>query len=276
MKVLKFFTIIFMLFGLHAEEYKFEMKGVKASLVSEYSSIAPGQKFTVAVFLQHFDDFHTYWRNPGMVGYATQIKWILPEGFKAGEVKWQVPERAKMLKFNCHAYSGDTYLLAEIQAPGKLPEKFDLKAKIGGMSCSTKECCKIGFMNLSVSLRGADKSVKDVGGAIIVSTAKKKLPEKLKSVAVKGELKDGFLYLNFSSSKKIKNAEDIYFYANENITDTEKQQELTVNGNGSLQLKIKLSSYVPENLKTIEGLLYRKSGWNEDGAQYSKVSLNLN
>lgn len=276
MKVLTFFTALFIFIGLNAEEYKFEMKGVKASLISEYSTIKPGQKFTVGVYLQHFDDFHTYWRNPGMVGYATQINWILPEGFKAGEVQWQVPERAKMLKFNCHAYKGDTILLVDIQAPEKLPEKFDLKAKIGGMSCSTKECCKIGFMNLSVSMKGAEKAVKNEADAKTVDAAKKKLPEKLEGVKVQGDVNAGYLYLNISSSKNITDTEDIYFYANENITDTETEQELTVNKDGSLQLKVKLSSYVPENLQKVSGLLYRKSGWNKNSSQFSKVAINLN
>ena len=62
------------------------MKGVKINLLSEADAVSPGSKFTVAIHLQHFDGFHTYWKNPGMVGVATQIDWTLPKGFKAGDL----------------------------------------------------------------------------------------------------------------------------------------------------------------------------------------------
>ena len=80
------FVGVLLLFTVSAEEFKFEMKGVKVSLISELSAVAPGEKFTAAFYIQHFDDFHTYWKNPGLVGFATTITWDLPKGFEAGEL----------------------------------------------------------------------------------------------------------------------------------------------------------------------------------------------
>ena len=57
---------------------------VKAHLVSEVSSIAPGESFWVALEFNIRDGWHTYWRNPGDSGQATSLKWQLPPGFTAG------------------------------------------------------------------------------------------------------------------------------------------------------------------------------------------------
>src|SRR6202042_1445837 len=64
---------------------------VKAHLVSEVSSIAPGQSFWVALEFNIRDGWHTYWRNPGDSGQATSLKWQLPPGFTAGDIVWTAP-----------------------------------------------------------------------------------------------------------------------------------------------------------------------------------------
>jgi thiol:disulfide interchange protein DsbD len=46
---------------------------VKARVVSEVQSIAPGQVFWVALELDIKDGWHTYWRNPGDSGEATKL-----------------------------------------------------------------------------------------------------------------------------------------------------------------------------------------------------------
>src|ERR1700675_5207329 len=61
---------------------------VKAHLVSEVSAVAPGQSFWVALELSIRDGWHTYWRNPGDSGQATTLKWQLPAGFTAGDIRW--------------------------------------------------------------------------------------------------------------------------------------------------------------------------------------------
>ncbi len=133
-----------------------EFVGVKAELISEAETIVPGQTFTVALSLKHKAGYHTYWINPGMVGYATSLSWELPGGFKAGEVQWPVPERCKMVGYNAHGYNGDTLLLVDISAPESLPEgPVTLKAKGGWMACGrgARECCNVGFKEFTLNLK---------------------------------------------------------------------------------------------------------------------------
>ena len=53
---------------------------VKARLISEVDAIAPGQSVWVALELDIRDGWHTYWRNPGDSGQATELRWTLPAG----------------------------------------------------------------------------------------------------------------------------------------------------------------------------------------------------
>lgn len=273
----QFIFVLFLIFGLtgqmYSEEYKFEMKGVKASLISEAKSISPGQKFTVALFIQHFDGFHTYWKNPGMVGFATSLRWDLPKGFKAGNIQWQVPERSKMLKYNCHAYKSDTYLLVDIQAPNELPENIKIAGKVGGMSCSTKECCKIGYIDVAVDLAKSSKTEYDFETKARIDQARRRLPLKNKAYSFSAKRIDDSIVFKVAS-KDLPNNLNLYFYAGENIADTEKEQIFTLEG-GKLQLKLKLNEYAAEDLKVFKGLLYSEDGWGKSGRKYLPVECSL-
>ena len=51
-----------------------------AELVSQQESIAPGGTVHLALRQKIQKDWHTYWRNSGDAGNATEIKWTLPAG----------------------------------------------------------------------------------------------------------------------------------------------------------------------------------------------------
>ena len=275
---MKLFISVFVLLSgllnsLYSEEYKFEMKGVKASLISEVKSIAPGQKFTVAIYLQHFDGFHTYWKSPGLVGFATSVKWNLPEGFKAGEMQWQVPERSKMLKYNCHAYKGDTYLLVDIQAPQEIPDRFTIAAKVGGMSCSTKECCKIGYIDIGVALAKSSSVLYDSKAKTAIEKARKKNPEASKEFSFKAKRDGASITLEVSGGVYTLDS-GLYFYTDENIADTEAEQE-SKSVEGNLVITFKLNKYASNELRTLKGLLFSEKGWGKTGQQYLPVNCTL-
>jgi len=52
----------------------------------------PGETVMAAVHLHMDANWHTYWKNPGLSGIASDIKWQLPKGMSAGEIQWPVPE----------------------------------------------------------------------------------------------------------------------------------------------------------------------------------------
>src|SRR3569623_778278 len=66
---------------------------VQARLVAEDTAIAPGSAITIALEEKIAPAWHTYWQNPGDAGAPTEIRWTLPEGWKADAIQWPRPKR---------------------------------------------------------------------------------------------------------------------------------------------------------------------------------------
>ena len=113
-----FLLLTFLLTSLWGEEDPLlKGPGLSIGLISENSSIAAGEPFVVGIDIKHFPGFHTYWKNPGMVGVGTSIEWTLPNGFTASEISWPYPEKSFMAQYPCHGYERDVTLLVTITPP---------------------------------------------------------------------------------------------------------------------------------------------------------------
>src|SRR5208283_3704069 len=111
---------------------------VKARLVSEVRSVAPGQSFFVALELDIRDGWHTYWRNPGDSGQATQIAWSLPPGLTAGDIEWTTPHRFVVAPLVNYGYAKHAMHLVKITASPdlKAAAPLNLKAKASWLVCA--------------------------------------------------------------------------------------------------------------------------------------------
>ena len=64
---------------------------VAAELVPE-APATPGTPVTLALHFTPEPGWHGYWSNPGDAGYGLDLKWHLPDGWKAGEPQYPVPQ----------------------------------------------------------------------------------------------------------------------------------------------------------------------------------------
>jgi DsbC/DsbD-like thiol-disulfide interchange protein len=94
---------------------------VEAELGSAVTTIQPGASFWVVLHLRMQDGWHTYWQNPGDAGLATAIRWVLPDGFTAGDLVWPYPQRLPVGPLMNYGYEGEVALLTRITAPSDLP-----------------------------------------------------------------------------------------------------------------------------------------------------------
>ncbi|PWB61138.1 MAG: thiol:disulfide interchange protein, partial [Bradyrhizobiaceae bacterium] len=114
----------------------------RIALVSDVRTLQPGIPFTAGIVLTMDPGWHTYWKNPGESGLATEVRWIVPEGFTVGETEWPLPEKkieeGDVLTFG---YGGETMLLATITPPATaLPgTAADLRVEAEWLECE-KTC----------------------------------------------------------------------------------------------------------------------------------------
>lgn len=133
---------------------------VDASLLLSHSVAKPGDIITAALKLNHASGWHTYWRNPGDSGYATSIKWELPEGISAGELQWPPPEKMVLLSFNSYVYEGEVLLLTPLTVGTNVPPgPVAIKGQASWLQCSDKTCEPADVPVEAVLLIGSEASL---------------------------------------------------------------------------------------------------------------------
>lgn len=132
--------------------------GLKIELVPETTAIVPGREFRVGLFIRHDPGWHTYWRQPGIVGVPTQIEWELPAGFRAGELEYPAPESVLMFHIKAQGYERDVLLQTRMTAPADLQpgEKVRLSGLASWMCCGNT--CHPGSMRLALEMPVAAKA----------------------------------------------------------------------------------------------------------------------
>jgi thiol:disulfide interchange protein DsbD len=150
---------------------------VRATLVSEQNSIAPGQSIWVALELDIRDGWHTYWRNPGDSGQATQIAWSLPPGLTAGSIEWTTPHRFVVAPLVNYGYAKHAMHLVKITASPDLKSSapLDLKAKASWLVCADVCIPESADLDLKLPVTAAG-GPKDAAVAQLFDAARAELP----------------------------------------------------------------------------------------------------
>jgi DsbC/DsbD-like thiol-disulfide interchange protein len=123
----------------------------KASLVAETDGVQAGRPLTVGIRLQMEPGWHTYWSNPGDSGLPTRVKWTLPPGFEAGEIRWPYPIRFAAEPLMSFGYEHEVLLPVEIRVPAALDgREVLLAARVGWLEC--QDVCLPGKAEVSLTL----------------------------------------------------------------------------------------------------------------------------
>src|SRR2546421_8786145 len=128
---------------------------VQADALANVSAVVPGEPFLVGVRLKMQPHWHTYWKYPGDAGIPTDIKWELPEGWRAGGIQWPIPlklqEPGDIQIYGYH----DEVLLIQQSTPAKnvTGPAVKLSAKVNWLVC--EKICIPGDAVLTLSLPSA-------------------------------------------------------------------------------------------------------------------------
>lgn len=148
---------------------------VKAKLVADRTSVAPGDSFRLALVLDHPSHWHTYWKNPGDAGSLTSIAWTTDSGAKFGDWRYPAPHlyaTADILNF---VFEGRAVILIPVTAPASLKpgDTFSLEGTAEWLECDDSSCHP-GSAKLSLRIPVTDKGVP--ADAELFDGAEKKIP----------------------------------------------------------------------------------------------------
>ncbi len=229
---------------------------VEVELISENSSIAPGEPFWVAIRLRMDDDWHINWSNPGDFGLAPTIVWQLPAGFTAGEIEWPVPERLIFSPFVGYGYEGEKILPVKISPPKSVLSGSEIRIEAAADWVVCGEVCIPGGAKLSLQLNVVESSpLPDKNWAHFFDSFRKAAPQVDSSYRVISKLTENALYISVArnSSDKMQ-IDSLIFYPEFNgLIKNAASQKLSKDESGYV-LKIErdpLGVSPPERLKGI-------------------------
>ena len=134
---------------------------VRAELIAHApQGIAPGQPFMLGLQITHQPDWHTYWKNPGDSGLATELTWQLPAGLDAGEIAWPLPRKIPIGNLANYGYEGKVLLpvpvtVASTFAPGPLARDTTIKLRASWLVCRMECIPEDGEFTLQVPTQGS-------------------------------------------------------------------------------------------------------------------------
>jgi len=229
---------------------------VKARLLSEQDSIAPGQSVWVALELDIRDGWHTYWRNPGDSGQATQIAWSLPPGLTAGDIQWTTPHRFVVAPLVNYGYAKHAMHLVKLTASPdlKAAAPLDLKAKASWLVCADVCIPESANLDLKLPVTAAGRP-KDPAVAQVFDQARAELPGAAPA-ASSARIVDGRLVITLGREwgETLSRIKSLAFYPfDDGVIEYAAPQTLG-RRDGAVDLAVKLG-YQPPRSGSVRGIL---------------------
>jgi thiol:disulfide interchange protein DsbD len=135
------FFIVVLLLTLCISTPAFAAPKTQIRLLLSAESARPGDVIWAGLEMDMPRPWHTYWRNGGDAGQATEIKWTLPQGVTAGEIHWPLPAKetdtAGDTSLVTYIYTNQVVLLVPLTLAKSLrPGPLTLTASAKWMECS--------------------------------------------------------------------------------------------------------------------------------------------
>jgi thiol:disulfide interchange protein DsbD len=246
---------------------------VKARLVGEVQSVAPGQTFWVALELDIREGWHTYWRNPGDSGEATKLNWQLPPGFTAGDIVWTTPHRFEIAPLVNYGYAKHAVHLVQITAPKDLNTgaPVTLAAKASWLVCSDVCIPEDAALQLTMPI-SAQTGAPDPKDAALFAAARSELPS-AQPAPTTARIQGDRLVITLGGEwgptlAQIKSL--AFFPYDEGGIEYSAAQELT-RSKDALELSMKIG-YQPPKAGLIRGVLIATQ---QNGAQVDTVPIEI-
>ncbi len=145
----------------------------QVTLILSADTARPGDTVLAGVDLKMDPGWHTYWKNPGEAGIATEIKWTLPPGVTAGEIQWPLPHKLPPAEVITYGYLDEVVLVVPLKLAPELPagQTLQLQANLTWLECQDQ--CIPGKGTVSATLNLGAESKASTNAALIDSWQKR-------------------------------------------------------------------------------------------------------
>ena len=238
---------------------------VEAELVTDRATAQPGKPMLVGLKLRMEPHWHTYWKNPGDSGLPTKIQWVLPEGWKAGDIQWPYPQPLAVGPLMNYGYEDEVVLLTEIvPPPSAKPGAAPLKARAEWLVC--KDICipEKGDLDMALMVALTEAPLNPRWQAHI-DRARNMLPVDARGWTYASAMQGTSLVVRLTAPEGMSPpAKATFFPERENLIEPAAPQKITREGR-SLRVEMKLVEPVAAGVQTVKGVAVAEGGWPGTG-----------
>ena len=147
-----------------ATSNKVQTDQVRAELLAHApDGVDAGKTLWVGLRLVHQPHWHTYWKNPGDSGLATQLQWTLPKGIAAGETAWPTPQKIAIGTLANFGYEGTVLLPVPLTItpafqPSALSQDLEIRLSASWLVCRQECIPQEGNFVVHLPLKGSTAS----------------------------------------------------------------------------------------------------------------------
>jgi len=240
---------------------------VRAQVVANVLSIAPGEAFDAGVRLSMADTWHVNWINPGDAGLAPSVSWTMPKGFVAGPIEWPLPARHEAGPLVIFGYDGDVLLTMRIHVPEDVAvgSTVTLTAGVDWLAC--QEACVPGDTTLALSLPVETVARPNDADADAFAEAARLHPVDDPGWGLSARYSDDQILIGIQPAEPdLPAPAGVFFFPTEpGVVENAGAQELRTDGRG-YELQVNRSRMVGALPARLTGVLVSKSGWGRGGA----------
>ncbi len=233
----------------------------EATLVSEVTSITPGEAFTVALRLEMDEGWHSYWINPGDSGQPTSIEWSLPEGFEADSIQWPFPHRIELGSLTSYGYSDEVFLLTTITPPDTLTpgQTVSLGGRAEWLIC--EEICLQAHADIERSLPVVRSGGEESQWASAIESSRSKQPQSLEDWTVEAAQSSGSYTLAVTPPEGHRpDLEGAYFFPTEKSVLDHAAPQPVAQQEGIYFIALQQSPYAQKPTEQLRGVLVAPEG----------------
>lgn len=125
---------------------------LQVELVAQRAALQPGTDARLGLRLRHAPHWHSYWINPGDSGLPTRLAWTLPEGWRAGDIDWPLPQRFAVGSLQNFGYEGERVLPLALSVPADARPGTTVQLAVTVKWLACREECIPGKSELALEL----------------------------------------------------------------------------------------------------------------------------
>jgi thiol:disulfide interchange protein/DsbC/DsbD-like thiol-disulfide interchange protein len=248
----------------------------EARLISDATSIQPGQPFTVGLHIALDPGWHTYWVNAGDAGNGVLARWELPDGFTVDSLHYPRPERIPYPPLMSYGYKDEVTLLATVTPPADLEPGALAVLTLDAEWLVCEDVCIPVRDQVSLELPVRAEAGPPSADAERVARARAELPIRSAAWVLRAaRTADGFVLGARPPDGWDGSLAGGYFFALDMTTLTHTEYQDAGERDGELRLRLPASPYILDDPDVLEGILTLPPGqaFDETGSRALWVSV---